>query len=323
VPSGAMGCGASQRVEELQPRDGAAAPRATGTSTSSRRVRHRPTAERNGTRAPSVMVRPHGLTATREASNAFCFECGIFCNLNREAPECPQCGGAFVQFLHPVESNWISADDPGAQDFAFDDQLENSISVSLAETPVPKKPTKKSFLETLQSVQLDQHEVDARSRSRQGEVSTDPKSNCSICRELFAVGDEIHQLPCHHEFHACCIQLWLQGSNTCPICRLQLPEADAEELESKNSPTSLEEPDKDELDKELLDELVEPLGEPRDEIPEESCEHSILDEGIAGLSEEEEVAWPHLPGALDVEAEGPSHRDVEVNPVALNSAECC
>ena len=179
MPSGAMGCGASQRVEELQPRDGAAAPCATGTSTSSRRVRHRPTAERNGTRAPSVMVRPHGLTATREASNAFCFECGIFCNLNREAPECPQCGGAFVQFLHAVESNWISADDPGAQDFAFDDQLENSISVSLAETPVPKKPTKKSFLETLQSVQLDQHEVDARSRSRQGEVSTDPKSNCS------------------------------------------------------------------------------------------------------------------------------------------------
>ena len=67
----------------------------------------------------------------------------------------------------------------------------------------------------------------------------------SICRELFAVGDELHQLPCHHEFHACCIQLWLQGSNTCPICRLQLPEADAEELEeqleAKNSPVSLEE----------------------------------------------------------------------------------
>ena len=35
-----------------------------------------------------------------------------------------------------------------------------------------------------------------------------------------------------------------------------------------------QEPDKDELDKELLDELVEPLGEPRDEIPEESCERS-------------------------------------------------
>ena len=176
-----MGCGASQRVEEVHQRDGAAAPRATGSSTSSRRVRHRPTAERNGSRAPGVLVvRPHALTANREASNAFCFECGIFCNLNREAPECPQCGGAFVQFLHPVESNWISADDPGAQDFAFDDQLENSISVSLAETPVPKKPTKKSFLETLQSVQLDQHEVDARSQSRQGVVSTDPKSNCSL-----------------------------------------------------------------------------------------------------------------------------------------------
>ena len=49
------------------------------------------------------------------------------------------------------------------------------------------------------------------------------------------MGDELHELRCHHEFHASCIRLWLQGSNTCPICRLQLPEADAEDeqLESK------------------------------------------------------------------------------------------
>ena len=46
------------------------------------------------------------------------------------------------------------------------------------------------------------------------------------------MGDELHELPCHHEFHASCIQLWLHGSNTCPICRLQLPEAAEDELES-------------------------------------------------------------------------------------------
>ena len=37
--------------------------------------------------------------------------------------------------------------------------------------------------------------------------------------------------------------------------------------------TPCQEPEKDELDKDLLDELVEPLGEPRDELPEESTEH--------------------------------------------------
>ena len=39
----------------------------------------------------------------------------------------------------------------------------------------------------------------------------------------------MQELPCHHEFHADCISLWLRGSNTCPICRLALPEALEEE----------------------------------------------------------------------------------------------
>ena len=159
-----MGCGASQRVEAQQPQ--------RSTSSSRRREAGARAAEQS--RARNVLVvRP---TTVRENFNAFCFQCGIFCNLDRDAPECPECGGDFVQFLR--QSNWISANDPGAEGFAFDDQLERSISVSLAETPVPKKPTKRSFLETLQPVKLDQNEVDARSRSRQTDCS-DPKSNCS------------------------------------------------------------------------------------------------------------------------------------------------
>lgn len=273
-----------------------------------------------------LLVRPH---AMRENFNAFCFECGTFCNLDRgptsASAVCPECGGDFVQFLRR-ESNWISADDPAAQDFAFDDQLEDSISVSLAETPVPKKPTKKSFLQSLQPVHLDQSEVDARSRSRHSGDCSDPKSNCSICRDPFAVGDELHELPCHHEFHASCIRLWLQGSNTCPICRLQLPEADAED-EQLESKVPMGEEDK-ESDKEPDKERTLPLEEPREEPPAE--EDGTLGDGSEGRDVPEEAAedtpdaaWC-LPGALreveEAEGEGQSEGSPLSHPVLRGDA---
>lgn len=291
-----MGCGASQRAEEVhrstQIRRSSGS-RASGSSAFRLRLRSTGrSADRSterGDRVPRgrhvLLVRPHAL---RENFNAFCFECGTFCNLDRALTSasavCPECGGDFVQFLWRVqESNWISADDPAARDFAFDDQLEDSISVSLAETPVPKKPTKKSFLQSLQPLHLNQSEVDARSRSRHSGDCSDPKSNCSICRDPFTVGDELHELPCHHEFHASCIQLWLHGSNTCPICRLQLPEAAEDELESV-----LEDKEGDkEPDKERTLRL-----EPREELPvEDGTATGSLGDGSA------DVAW-HLPGAL-------------------------
>ena len=46
--------------------------------------------------------------------------------------------------------------------------------------------------------------------------------NCSICLEKMNVGQEIIPLPCktvNHVFHAECITKWLEGHNTCPMCR--------------------------------------------------------------------------------------------------------
>ena len=46
--------------------------------------------------------------------------------------------------------------------------------------------------------------------------------NCSICLEKMEVGQDIIPLPCktvNHVFHAECITTWLEGHNTCPMCR--------------------------------------------------------------------------------------------------------
>ncbi|CAN6380547.1 unnamed protein product [Urochloa humidicola] len=48
---------------------------------------------------------------------------------------------------------------------------------------------------------------------------------CAICFEDFDDGEEVSVMPCSrgHEFHVKCIGKWLVRSNTCPLCRHQLP----------------------------------------------------------------------------------------------------
>ena len=50
---------------------------------------------------------------------------------------------------------------------------------------------------------------------------------CTVCHDDFAAGAEVVQLPCHHSFHERCITPWLEGHITCPVCRQQVPGAQA------------------------------------------------------------------------------------------------
>mmetsp|Transcript_43092 Transcript_43092/g.119184 ORF Transcript_43092/g.119184 Transcript_43092/m.119184 type:complete len:352 (+) Transcript_43092:75-1130(+) len=159
--------------------------------------------------------------------HAFCFECGAFFQLGTlRSPQCSRCGSNFVQYLRGNGGeHWISAESSNAQGFAFDDQLDNSITASLDETPMQKKPTQGSFLKGLPAFQLSESEVQARSQLE----AADPRRHCAICRDGFGTDDTLRRLPCAHEFHDSCIVLWLQGNNTCPICRCKMPEASDDE----------------------------------------------------------------------------------------------
>lgn len=43
---------------------------------------------------------------------------------------------------------------------------------------------------------------------------------CSICLNAFKPGDPVRKLPvCGHNFHRCCIDLWLLRSSSCPLCK--------------------------------------------------------------------------------------------------------
>ncbi|KAJ4845275.1 hypothetical protein Tsubulata_038161 [Turnera subulata] len=46
------------------------------------------------------------------------------------------------------------------------------------------------------------------------------RHDCAICLSDFKVGDRCRLLPvCQHSFHALCVDPWLLGTGTCPLCR--------------------------------------------------------------------------------------------------------
>ena len=48
---------------------------------------------------------------------------------------------------------------------------------------------------------------------------------CSICLDAITIGMEAIRMPqpCSHLYHQNCIVDWLNRSNTCPLCRFQMP----------------------------------------------------------------------------------------------------
>jgi hypothetical protein len=64
-------------------------------------------------------------------------------------------------------------------------------------------------------------------------------SECTVCLDAFASGQQACSLPCGHMFHEDkCIMPWLREHNTCPTCRFALSTEDAEfnERNSIHSP---------------------------------------------------------------------------------------
>ncbi|KRT79071.1 zinc finger protein [Oryctes borbonicus] len=51
---------------------------------------------------------------------------------------------------------------------------------------------------------------------------------CPVCLEMHEIGEIVKKLPCKHRFHSACITSWLEKTNSCPICRYELPTDDEE-----------------------------------------------------------------------------------------------
>ncbi|KAI0212101.1 RING-type domain-containing protein [Lamellibrachia satsuma] len=49
------------------------------------------------------------------------------------------------------------------------------------------------------------------------------KMSCPICLAEYNKGEETRQMPCGHRFHPTCILPWLEKTNSCPVCRQEVP----------------------------------------------------------------------------------------------------
>jgi len=51
------------------------------------------------------------------------------------------------------------------------------------------------------------------------------QTQCMICLSNFEDHEEVRRLPCHHIFHANCIDEWLRRCTDCPICKANIDRA--------------------------------------------------------------------------------------------------
>ncbi|KAH9307736.1 hypothetical protein KI387_035647 [Taxus chinensis] len=57
---------------------------------------------------------------------------------------------------------------------------------------------------------------------------------CCICQDVMVVGESTTHMPCEHAFHEKCIEKWLTSTNSCPLCKYELPTDDSDYEERKH-----------------------------------------------------------------------------------------
>uniref|UniRef100_A0A8D0G600 E3 ubiquitin-protein ligase RNF181 n=1 Tax=Sphenodon punctatus TaxID=8508 RepID=A0A8D0G600_SPHPU len=64
-------------------------------------------------------------------------------------------------------------------------------------------------------------------------AQADKGLKCPVCLLEFEEDEGAKQMPCQHLFHGGCILPWLGKTNSCPLCRHELPTDDQEYEEYK------------------------------------------------------------------------------------------
>ena len=97
-------------------------------------------------------------------------------------------------------------------------EMVRRISEQEAERTRKKKKAKVSAVEKLPVVKIDRKHC----KKLAGANNYEPPS-CTVCVDPIAMSTKGMFMPCGHIFHPDCLKPWLESSNTCPVCRYELP----------------------------------------------------------------------------------------------------
>ncbi|KAM8794472.1 E3 ubiquitin-protein ligase RNF115 [Eudromia elegans] len=110
---------------------------------------------------------------------------------------------------HPFSWSGMLHSNPG--DYAWGqsglDAIVTQLLGQLENTGPP--PADKEKISSLPTVTVTQEQVDT-------------GLECPVCKEDYALAEQVRQLPCNHFFHSNCIVPWLELHDTCPVCRKSL-----------------------------------------------------------------------------------------------------
>lgn len=71
--------------------------------------------------------------------------------------------------------------------------------------------------------ELQVRDADAEGEPLDNEACIRAEEACPVCHEEFVAAEKVTEMPCSHCFHRSCLMRWLEKQNTCPLCRLELP----------------------------------------------------------------------------------------------------
>lgn len=110
-----------------------------------------------------------------------------------------------------------------------DEKQREALMKSTALTPTPVENTKQS--KSIFNLKK-KNEIKKKPSLTNVAIKIDAPLNsvCVICLEAFKIGDEVRELPCHHEYHTMCIDPWLTSKSAeCPLCKFDCSDTKTEE----------------------------------------------------------------------------------------------
>ncbi|CAI5499099.1 unnamed protein product [Closterium sp. Naga37s-1] len=113
---------------------------------------------------------------------------------------------------------------------ALVERISADDAVSTRNPPACPAAVEAMLVRVVTAADVAQREAAGEGEHGEGGGLMDP---CAICKDDYDAGAVTRQMPCRHVYHSDCILPWLQRHNTCPVCRFELPTADAQDAQQQ------------------------------------------------------------------------------------------